>query len=198
MSKSDINNKHKEEETELPINEEEKVVTDTEEEDTANKSSEKTPDEAEDQNTGEALAHELEELKDTHLRLRAEYDNFRKRTLREKADLIKYAGEKAVVDFLEVVDDFDRALNNIPETEENKVLRDGVELIRNKMIAKLKAQGVQEMEVIGMDFNAENHEAVAMVPADQDKNKGKIIDCIQKGYMLNDKVIRHPKVVVGQ
>lgn len=197
MSKSDINNKHKEEETELPINEEEKVVTDTEE-DTDNKSSEKTPDEAEDQNTGEALVHELEELKDTHLRLRAEYDNFRKRTLREKADLIKYAGEKAVVDFLEVVDDFDRALNNIPETEENKVLRDGVELIRNKMIAKLKAQGVQEMEVIGMDFDAENHEAVAMVPADQDKNKGKIIDCIQKGYMLNDKVIRHPKVVVGQ
>lgn len=181
-SKEELENKDLEEVT----SKEEEMSTDTPEK-----------EDAECQET-EALAQELEELKDTHLRLRAEYDNFRKRTLREKADLIKYAGEKAIVDFLEVVDDFDRALSNIPETEDNKELRDGVELIRLKMLTKLKAQGVHEMEVIGEDFDAEHHEAVAMVPTDDQSKKGKIVDCVQKGYSLNDKVIRHPKVVVGQ
>ncbi len=159
---------------------------------------EETQNQVPEENKESLLAQELENLKDTHLRLRAEYENFRKRTLREKSDLIKYAGEKAISAFLEVVDDFDRALSNIPETEENKELRDGVELIRLKMLSKLKSQGVNEMEVIGKDFDAEEHEAVAMVPTDEQDKKGKVIDCVQKGYTLNDKIIRHPKVVVGQ
>lgn len=186
---------HKNSKEELENKDLEEMTSKEEEEETSTETPEK--EDAECQGT-EALAQELEELKDTHLRLRAEYDNFRKRTLREKADLIKYAGEKAIVDFLEVVDDFDRALSNIPETEDNKELRDGVELIRLKMLTKLKAQGVHEMEVIGEDFDAEHHEAVAMVPTDDQSKKGKIVDCVQKGYSLNDKVIRHPKVVVGQ
>lgn len=143
------------------------------------------------------LADELAELKDAHLRLRAEYDNYRKRTLKEKSDLIKYAGEKTVTAFLEVMDDFDLAMKNMAQAESHEGMTEGLELIRHKLISTLKSLGVNEMEVIGTDFDPENHDAVAMVPATEDDKKGKIIDCVQKGYVLNDKVLRHPKVVVG-
>ena len=155
--------------------------------------------EEEETDTETLLLRQLEELKDTHLRLRAEYDNFRKRTLKEKSDLLKYGAEKVVIDFLEVLDDFDRALENLSATdgEANPAL-EGVTLIHDKMISKLRAQGVKEMEVLGEPFEADKHEAIAMVPVEEADKKGAIIDCIQKGYTLNDKVIRHPKVVVGQ
>ena len=158
----------------------------------------KAPEE-EETDTETLLLRQLEELKDTHLRLRAEYDNFRKRTLKEKSDLLKYGAEKVVVDFLEVLDDFDRALENLATGDgEANPLLEGVTLIHDKMISKLRAQGVKEMEVLGEPFEADKHEAIAMVPVEEADKKGAIIDCIQKGYTLNDKVIRHPKVVVGQ
>ncbi len=153
----------------------------------------------EEEDTEALLIQRLSELEDAHLRLRAEYDNYRKRTLKEKSDLLKYAAEKVVVDFLEVLDDFDRALESLPsEDEGNAETRRGIELIRDKMIAKLRGQGVKEMSVIGEPFDADAHEAIAMVPAPDPDKKGKVIDCVQKGYTLSDKVIRHPKVVVGQ
>lgn len=146
----------------------------------------------------EALKNELEELKDAHLRLRAEYDNYRKRTLKEKSDLIKYGGEKTIIGFLGIMDDLELALANIQKAEQIEGIVEGVELIQSKFISALKAQGVNAMEVIGEEFDADKHEAIAMVPTEEKDKKGKIIDCIQTGYTLNDKVIRHPKVVVGQ
>lgn len=155
--------------------------------------------EAEEQEVDEleALRKELEELKDSHLRLRAEYDNYRKRTLKEKSDLIKYGGEKIVSGFLDIMDDIELAIKNMGAAESIDGLVEGVEIIQNKFISTLKAQGVNAMEVIGEEFDADKHEAVALVPTDEAEKKGKIIDCIQTGYTLNDKVIRHPKVVVG-
>lgn len=146
----------------------------------------------------EALKNELEELQDAHLRLRAEYDNYRKRTLKEKSDLIKYGGEKTITGFLGIMDDLELALANIQKAEQIEGIVEGVELIQSKFISALKAQGVNAMEVIGEEFDADKHEAIAMVPTEEKDKKGKIIDCIQTGYTLNDKVIRHPKVVVGQ
>lgn len=146
----------------------------------------------------EALQEELNELKDAHLRVRAEYDNYRKRTLKEKSDLIKYGGEKTISGFLDIMDDLDLAIANIRKAETIEGIVEGVELIQNKFIATLKSQGVNAMEVIGEVFDADKHEAVAMVSTEDEEQKGKIIDCIQTGYTLNDKVIRHPKVVVGQ
>lgn len=145
----------------------------------------------------EALRKELEELKDSHLRLMAEYDNYRKRTMKEKSDLIKYGGEKIVTGFLDIMDDIELAIKNMGSAESVEGLVEGVEIIRNKFIGALKAQGVNAMEVIGEDFDADQHDAVALVPTEEADKKGKIIDCVQTGYTLNDKVIRHPKVVVG-
>ncbi|MDN4753686.1 nucleotide exchange factor GrpE [Porphyromonadaceae bacterium W3.11] len=146
----------------------------------------------------ETLQEELNELKDAHLRLRAEYDNYRKRTLKEKSDLIKYGGEKTISGFLDIMDDLDLAIANIKKAETIEGIVEGVELIQSKFISTLKSQGVNAMVVIGEEFDPDKHEAVAMVPTEDKEQKGKIIDCIQTGYTLNDKVIRHPKVVVGQ
>lgn len=145
----------------------------------------------------ERLQSELTTLQDDHLRLRAEYDNYRKRTLKEKSDLIKYGGEKIVTGFLDIMDDIELAIKNMSGADSVEGLIEGVEIIQNKFVAALKAQGVNAMEVVGKEFDADLHEAVAMVPTEDKEQKGKIIDCIQTGYTLNDKVIRHPKVVVG-
>ena len=145
----------------------------------------------------EALKSELETLQDDYLRLRAEYENYRKRTLKEKSDLIKYGGEKIVGGFLDIMDDVELAIKNMKQAESVEGLVEGVEIIQNKFVSALKAQGVNAMEVIGKDFDADQHEAVAMVPTEEADKKGKVIDCVQTGYTLNDKVIRHPKVVVG-
>ena len=141
---------------------------------------------------------ELEQLKDSYLRLMAEYDNYRKRTVKEKADLIKNGGERVIVGLLPVVDDFERALQNITPEADVQSITEGVSLIYDKFLTFLKHNGVQPIEAIGKSFDDEIFDAVATVPAQEENSKGKVIDCILTGYKLNDKVIRHSKVVVAE
>ena len=144
-----------------------------------------------------ALA-EIADLKDKYLRSVAEFDNYRKRTLKERAELILNGGEKVLTAILPVVDDMERAMENGQKTDDPQVLREGMELIYHKLVKVLEAQGVSAIETAGADFDTAVHEAVAMVPGMGDDKKGKVIDCMQKGYKLNDKVIRHARVAVGQ
>ena len=143
------------------------------------------------------LLDKFAELQDSYLRLRAEFDNYKKRTLREKSDLMKYGAERTVVTMLDVLDDFDRAAESMDQAADVDAVKEGVLLVRDKFISALRSEGVHEMEVQGVDFDPELHEAVAMSDGTEEQ-KGKIIDCVLKGYVLNDKVIRHPKVVVGK
>ncbi len=166
---------------------------------------EEQPNAAEEPAVADNLSDELadlqkkyDELNDTHLRLRAEFDNYRKRTMREKSDLIKSGGESALVHLLPVVDDFERALQNIQKAEDVAAIAEGVNLIYNKFVSYLSSQGVKAMEVVGKPFDADIYEAIATIPAPEEKLKGKVLDCVQTGYTLNDKVIRHAKVVVGE
>ena len=140
----------------------------------------------------------IEEQKDKYLRLSAEFDNFRKRTMKEKAELIKNGGEKAINAVLPVLDDLERALQNLEKTEDVKAIYDGVNLIYQKFLKNLHQEGLEKMEPVGADFDTDYHEAIALVPAQSEEQKGKVLDCVQTGYKLNDKVIRHAKVVVGQ
>ena len=128
----------------------------------------------------------------------AEFDNYRKRTLKERAELILNGGEKVLSAIQPVVDDMERAIENGAKTDDPQVLLEGMELIYHKLLKVLEAQGVTTIETDGADFDTDVHEAVAMVPGMGDDKKGKVIDCLQKGYKLNDKVIRHAKVAVGQ
>ncbi len=153
---------------------------------------------AEEKDPLEAALAEIEELKTQMLYKTAEFDNYRKRTLKEKAELILNGGEKAVCAILPVIDDMERAIDNGAKTDDPAVLREGMELIYNKFMKALEGLGVKKMETADADFNTDQHEAVAMVPGMGDDKKGKVIDCLQAGYMLNDKVIRHAKVAVGQ
>ena len=137
-------------------------------------------------------------LNDSHLRLIAEFDNYRKRTLREKSELIKMGGESALASLLPVIDDFERALSNIRNAADLEAVIQGVELIYNKFVSYLSQQGVKVIEATGQPFDTEAFEAVATIPTPEEELKGKVIDCIQTGYMLHDKVIRHAKVVVGE
>jgi len=146
----------------------------------------------------ELLQKNYNELNDSHLRLMAEFDNYRKRTLREKADLIKSGGESALTNLLPVLDDFERALQNIKTATDLNAVKEGVELIYAKFMAYLAQQGVKPIEAIGKSFETELFEAVAIVPAPEEDLKGKVIDSVQTGYTLYDKVIRHAKVVVGE
>ena len=143
------------------------------------------------------LQEKLNKLNDQYLRLAAEYDNYRKRTVKEKADLIKTASEKVLVDLLPVIDDFERALEHIEKSEDIEALKDGVKLIYNHFQKFLKQQGVEEIEALGQQLNTDFHEAVQQVPVENQEQKGKIVHIVQKGYKLYDKVIRHAKVVVG-
>ena len=145
-----------------------------------------------------ALQQKYEELNDMHLRLRAEFDNYRKRTMREKADLIKMGGEGALKHLLPVIDDFERALQNIRSTEDLDALREGVDLIYTKFMGYLGQQGVKAIEAVGKPFDTEEFEAIATIPAPQAEWKGKVIDCVQTGSTLYDKVLRHARVVVGE
>ena len=138
------------------------------------------------------------ELNDSYLRLRAEFDNYRKRTLREKSDLIKSGGEGALIGLLPVIDDFERALDTMKKATDPKAVAEGVELIYSKFMDYLSRQGVKPIEAVGQPFGTEMFEAVAMIPAPDEAQKGRVIDCVQTGYVLNDKVIRHAKVVVGE
>lgn len=153
----------------------------------------------------EKLQQELDEangkiamLEDKYLRQVAEFDNYRKRTMKEKAELIKNGGERAIESILPVLDDFERALNNMSKDESSAEIMTGVELIYNKFVGILKQNGLQKIETDGAVFDTDFHEAIAMVPTPDENLKGKVLDCIQAGYTLNDKVIRHAKVAVGE
>lgn len=138
------------------------------------------------------------ELNDTHLRLMAEFDNYRKRTTKEKLELIRNGGERVIIDILPVVDNFERALKNLETTSDLDALKQGVELIYLQLMSMLKQHGTQPIETENADFDTEYHEAITTIPSPTEAQKGKIIDCTLKGYMLNEKVIRHSKVVVGE
>lgn len=144
----------------------------------------------------EAAKKEVEQYKDKYLRAVAEFDNYRKRTLKEKAELLLNGSEKAVCAFLPILDDFERAIAD--KTEDVNAIKEGVQIIFNKFNKTLESLGVRKIETEGKDFDVDIHEAVAMVPGMGDDKKGKVIDCVQTGYQLNDKVIRHAKVAVGQ
>ena len=146
----------------------------------------------------EEANRQIEELKDKYLRSVAEFDNYRKRTLKEKTDLILNGGEKAITAILPVIDDMERAIANGAKTDDPNVLREGMELIYSKFIKVLESLGVKTIETEDADFDTDVHEAIAMVPGMGDDKKGKVLDCVMRGYKLNDKVIRHAKVAVGQ
>ena len=146
----------------------------------------------------EKAQKEIEELKTQLLYKAAEFENYRKRTLKERAELILNGGEKAISAILPILDDMERAIANGAKTDDPQVLREGMELIYNKFVKTLEGQGVSKIETKDADFDTDLHEAVAMVPGMGDDKKGKVIDCLQEGYKLNDKVIRHAKVAVGQ
>ena len=154
--------------------------------------------EEEPQTEEENLAKQLEELKDKYLRTVAEFENFKRRTLKEKTELILNGGEKTITAILPIIDDMERAIENAHKQACVDVVEEGWELIYKKLLSTLEGMGVRKIEVDGKDFDVDFHEAVAMVPGMGDDKKGKIIDCVQTGYTLNDKVIRHAKVAVGQ
>jgi len=145
-----------------------------------------------------ALKAQIEELHDKYLRQVAEFDNYRKRTLKERAELILNGGEKTIVALLPVLDDMERAIANGAKTDDPEVLREGMTLIYHKLMKTLETLGVSTIDTTDADFDTDVHEAVAMVPGMGDDKKGKVIDCLTTGYKLNEKVIRHAKVAVGQ
>ena len=140
----------------------------------------------------------IEEQKDKYLRLSAEFDNYRKRTMKEKAELILNGGEKSISSILPVIDDFERAIKTMETAKDVKAVKEGVELIYNKFMATLAQNGVKVIETKDQPLDTDYHEAIAVIPAPSEEQKGKILDCVQTGYTLNDKVIRHAKVVVGE
>ena len=153
----------------------------------------------------EKLQNELNEanekiatLEDKYLRQVAEFDNYRKRTIKEKAEIIKNGGERVIESILPVLDDFERAMSNMAKDENAAEILTGVELIYNKFTGILKQNGLQKIETEGTDFNTDFHEAIALIPTPDENLKGKVLDCVQPGYTLNEKVIRHAKVAVGE
>ena len=140
----------------------------------------------------------IEEQKDKYLRLSAEFDNYRKRTMKEKAELILNGGEKSISSILPVIDDFERAIKTMETAKDVKAVKEGVELIYNKFMAVMAQNGVKVIETKDQPLDTDYHEAIAVIPAPSEGQKGKILDCVQTGYTLNDKVIRHAKVVVGE
>ena len=144
-----------------------------------------------------AAETKVAELQDKYLRQVAEFDNYRKRTIKEKAELILNGAEKTITAILPVLDDMERALKNMDKMEDVAAVKEGVDLIFQKFVKVLGEQGVKKIETENADFNTDLHEAIAQVPAPSDEMKGKIIDCVKTGYTLNEKVIRHSQVAVG-
>ena len=192
MTEEEIKNTQEEEQQEAVADE--SVVS----EPVADESAEAPAEEEEEQDPLEKALAEIEQLKTQMLYKTAEFDNYRKRTLKEKAELILNGGEKAVSAILPIIDDMERAIENGAKTDDIAVVREGMELIYHKMMKALEGLGVKEIETQDADFDTDVHEAVAMVPGMGDDKKGKVIDCLQTGYQLNEKVIRHAKVAVGQ
>ena len=163
---------------------------------TNNQTEENVGDEASDNVTDWEAKYN--ELNNSYLRLNAEFDNYRKRTLKEKAELLKSGSERVLLDIIAVVDDFERALDNISKTEDIDAVKEGIDLIYSKFSNFLTKHGVKEIETIGHAFDTDKHEAVTTIPAQSEDDKDKIIDSIQKGYTLDDKIIRYPKVIVAK
>ena len=190
MKKEEINTVDNENENENSnVNETDKVTPETDEKSAEN------PKEEEQKDPLDIALTEIEELKKQALYRQAEFENFRKRTLKEKADLVLSGGEKTITAILPVLDDFERALADT--SDDPQAIREGMQLIFQKLQNTLKGLGVKKIETDGADFNVDYHESVALVPGMGEDKKGKVIDCIQTGYMLNDKVIRFAKVAVG-
>ena len=162
----------------------------------SSETSETSEEETSEQSPLEKAEEEIAQLKDQYLRARAEFENYRKRTIKEKAELILNGGEKTITAILPVLDDFERALAD--QTEDPEAIKQGMELIYHKFIKTLEGLGVKKIETEEKPFDVDYHEAIAMVPGMGDDKKGMVIDCVQTGYTLNDKVIRHAKVAVGQ
>lgn len=200
MAEKEEKNKHIKVEGQEPEDKKEEE-TQTSEKETEEKANDKAEDEkgadAEKQEDPlEKANKEIADLKDKYLRTLAEFDNYKKRTLKEKAELILNGSEKTVKAVLPVLDDFERALKD--KSDDPKAIKDGVQMIFNKFVKALESLGVKKIDTDDKDFDTDFHEAVAMVPGMGDEKKGKVIDCVQTGYTLNDKVIRHAKVAVGQ
>ena len=195
MTEKDINIENEETLNEEPVAETDKEAEASEDIENSENSKEA---EEEESDPLEKAQKEIEELKTQLLYKVAEFDNDRKRTLKERAELILNGGEKFITAILPIIDDMERAIENGTKTDDPEVLREGMNLIHQKFIKTLEAQGVSTIETENADFDTDVHEAVAMVPGMGDDKKGKVIDCLQKGYKLNDKVIRHAKVAVGQ
>ena len=203
---ADMNENAQEQTTEQTSEQSAADATDTGTDDTGNadnsdnseESGKSSEDSSEEKSPLEQAQEQIEELKDKYLRSVAEFDNYRKRTLKEKAELILNGSEKAVGAVLPILDDMERAIANGEKTDDPKVLREGMSLIYTKFQKVLESLGVKEIETADADFDTDVHEAIAMVPGMGDDKKGKVLDCVQKGYKLNEKVIRHAKVAVGQ
>lgn len=188
-------------------NQEEKLDESIENQDTANETvtdncadteQDSAADSTEEVDELSVLKNDIEVLKDKHLRLQAEYDNYRRRTLKEKADLIMSANQKILKDLLPVVDDLDLAIENMSKTEDIQSVREGIDLIMKKFQGFLSQQGVAEITAKGESFDVDKHEAIAKFPAPSEDMKGKIIDVTKKGYTLNGNVMRFAQVVVGE
>lgn len=183
---------------ELELNNEETTQNDaeTQAEETAEETNEKQAQAEEQLDPLTAAQNDAEQWKDKYIRLVAEFENYKKRTLKEKSELILNGSEKTVAAILPILDDFERATAD--KTEDPQAIKEGYELIYKKFLKALETLGVNKIETDNADFNVDYHEAIAMVPGMGDDKKGKVIDCVQTGYTLNDKVIRHAKVAVGQ
>jgi len=194
--KSQKSDKQKSKKIEVEEKVDQKVVQEeTSKEEVAEETEEKEPIEDKKEPTVE---EKLAELQDRYLRLSAEYDNFRKRTLKEKIDLQKSANENLLNALLPVADDFDRALQIVDEAKDVKAVKEGMNLIAGKFTGFLKQQGVKEIEAVKKEFDTDLHEAITKIPAPSKKLKGKVVDVVQKGYYLNEKVLRFAKVVIGE
>ena len=194
-----MNTNEENKEQKINVEGEEKVTVDeTTEESAQNGQDDNQEEDTQEKDPLEAANEQIEELKDKYLRAVAEFDNYKKRTLKEKTELILNGGEKTIVAILPILDDMERAAASAEKTDDIKALEEGWELIFKKLKKILESMGVKEIETKDADFNVDFHEAIAMVPGMGDDKKGKVIDCVQTGYTMNDKVIRHAKVAVGQ
>ena len=162
----------------------------------ANEASTEASEQVEDATVESSLADKILEMNDKHLRLMADFENYKRKTIKERADLIKYGGEQVFINLLPIIDDFERAIQHLPE--EDSPIKEGIVLIHNKFTSFLNSNGVKEIETKDAEFNTDFHEAISLFPAPSPELKGKIIDCTQKGYMFHDKVIRFSKVVVAE
>ena len=176
--------------------EKEEILNEETVENTAAEATSEATEQAEDATVGSSLADKILEMNDKHLRLMADFENYKRKTIKERADLIKYGGEQVFVNLLPIIDDFERAIQHLPE--EDSPIKEGIVLIHSKFVNFLNSNGVKEIETKDADFNTDFHEAISLFPAPAPELKGKIIDCTQKGYTFHDKVIRFSKVVVAE